>query len=665
MLPAVDRRPTARMPLPAGAMRIGRAADNDLILADDLDISLHHAKLTKLPAGGYEIDDLGSQNGTFVNGLRVSRAMVTEDDIVGIGRSTFRLTEDVLQQFIDDGEISLAAHDLVVKVAGGKVLLDHVSFPVPESCLLCIIGPSGAGKSVLLGALTGLRPADTGIVLYDNRDLYRQYAELRRRIGLVPQESTLHAGLTTRRALQYSAELRLPADARLSERDHRVDEVLGELGLARYANTRLAKLSGGKLKRANIAQELLTKPSLLCLDEPTSGLDPGLDGRVMVWLRDLAHGGRTVIVITHSVDNLDKCDRLLVVVPGGRVAFYGPPAEGLSYFGQARWAEVFQAFERYPDRDWTAEFVASPAYARYARTQEKPAQPPGEQRQPLAVPSPPWRGAVRQMTALTRRYVRVIASERGYLAFMGALPVVLGVLIRAFPARDGLAGPPGTNQNARELLVMLVACACLAGAASSVRELVKERGIYIRERAAGLSSGAYLVSKLLVLGVISIVQSLILVALGLAGRPMPSTGAFLTGAPLAELILGVAALDLASMCAGLLVSSLIGTPEKAVPLLVLLTIIQLILSGGVISLKGIAGLSQLAWVVPSRWGFGAIASTANLNVITPRQDNFTDPIWAHTSANWLRDVTFTIGLAVIFALLAWLRLRRLSPGRRR
>ena len=97
-------------------------------------------------------------------------------------------------------------------VGGGKVLLDHVTFPIPEQCLLGVIGPSGAGKSTLLGALTGTRPADTGTVLYDNRDLYRDYAELRYRIGLVPQESVLHTQLTARRALQYSAELRFPAD---------------------------------------------------------------------------------------------------------------------------------------------------------------------------------------------------------------------------------------------------------------------------------------------------------------------------------------------------------------------------------------------------------------------------------------------------------------------
>src|SRR5260370_36738182 len=94
-------------------------------------------------------------------------------------------------------------------------------------------------------------------------------------------------------------------------------------------------------------------------------------------MRARAHDGRTVIVVTHSVDNLDTCDRLLVLVPGGRIAYYGPPDEGLRYFGQARWAEGFQAFERYADRDWAAGFAPSPADPQYVlgqrpRPQEVP-----------------------------------------------------------------------------------------------------------------------------------------------------------------------------------------------------------------------------------------------------------------------------------------------------
>jgi ABC-type multidrug transport system ATPase subunit len=661
MLPSVDRRPTSRMPLPAKAMRIGRVPDNDVVLSD-LNVSRHHAELRKSPTGQYEIVDLGSHNGTFVNGQRVTKQVLTEQDLVSIGSSTFRLTGGELRQFVDDGNITFTAQELVVK-AGSKVLLDHVSFPIPEKCLLGVIGPSGAGKSTLLGALTGMRPATTGTVLYDNRDLYQNYNELRYRIGLVPQESVLHTQLTARRALQYSAELRFPADVKPAERDGRVDEVMGELGLTRHANTRADRLSGGQLKRVNVAQELLTKPSLLFLDEPTSGLDPGLDKSVMEQMRDLAHDGRTVIVVTHSVDNLDTCDRLLVLVPGGRIAYYGPPEEGLAYFGQARWAEVFQAFDRYPDRDWAAEYAASPAYAQYVLGQRS--QPPQAQegQELAATPPPQRRGAFSQMATLTRRYVRVIASDRGYLTFMILLPILLGVLISQVPAKFGLAGAPHSNPDAGTLLLIMVICACLAGMASSVRELVKERSILTRERAAGLSSGAYLVSKLLVLGVISVLQSTLLVLLGVSWRPIHHPGAFLTAIPLVELILGIALLAVASMCLGLFVSAIVSTSEKAMPFLVLFTMVQVVLSGYVVPLADNVGLKQLSVISPSRWGLAAAASTVDLNHISLAPPF--DPLWDQTSANWLRDMGIMAGLAVIFALLAYIKLRTLGPRRRK
>jgi ABC-type multidrug transport system ATPase subunit len=665
LLPSVDRKPTARMPLPAKAMRIGRTPDNDLVLSD-LNVSRNHAELRKSRSGSYEIVDLGSHNGTYVNGQPVTAQMLTEQDIVSIGSSTFRLKDGELRQWVDDGEITFTAQDLVVKVSGGKVLLDHVTFPIPEKSLLGVIGPSGAGKSTLLGALTGMRPADTGTVLYDNRDLYQNYNELRYRIGLVPQESVLHTQLTARRALQYSAELRFPADTKPAERDVRVDEVMGELGLTKHANTRADRLSGGQLKRVNVAQELLTKPSLLFLDEPTSGLDPGLDKSVMEQMRDLAHDGRTVIVVTHSVANLDTCDRLLVLVPGGRIAYYGPPDEGLDYFGQPGWAEVFQAFEAYPDRDWASEFAASPAHAQYVLGRPRPVQPPNEQ-ELAAAPPPQRRGGFRQMTTLTRRYVRVIASDRGYLTFMVLLPIILGALIRLIPTSpDGLAGPPGKNNQISTLLLILVICACLSGTASSIRELVKERPIYIRERAAGLSSGAYLFSKLLVLGVISIVQSFLLVLLGVAGRsPMPAHGAFLPGSPLIEIMLGIAVLAVASMCLGLLVSALVSTSEKAMPFLVLLTMAQVILSGGVLLLT--SPLTYLAAIAPSRWGYAAVATTVDYDKISPPAafGTIIDPLWKQSSANWLRDMGLMIGLAAVYTLLTWIQLRRIGPRRRK
>ena len=360
---SIVRQPSAIMRLPTKTLRIGRNSDNDVVVSD-LSVSRYHAELRRT-ARGFEIVDMASHNGTFVNGQWVTSAPVTERDIISIGPATFRLVGDELQEFIDTGDISLQARELTVQLPGGKVLLDHVSFPLGERCLLGVIGPSGAGKSTLLGALTGIRPATQGGVLYDNRDLYTYYDELRYRIGLVPQQEILHTQLSARRALGYAAELRFPRDTSKAERQHRITEVLDELSLTKHAETKTSALSGGQQKRVNVAMELLTKPSLLFLDEPTSGLDPGLDKSVMELMADLAHDGRTIIVVTHSVANLDLCDRLLVLVPGGKIGYFGPPELALEHFGQPGWAEVFQAFDAEPGRDWAGEYQRSGYHARY------------------------------------------------------------------------------------------------------------------------------------------------------------------------------------------------------------------------------------------------------------------------------------------------------------
>ncbi|MFJ1606321.1 FHA domain-containing protein [Streptomyces sp. NPDC088253] len=649
------QRPTTVRPLPTRTVRIGRGADNDLVI-DDLVVSRRHAELLAHPDRTYEILDLGSHNGTFLNGQPVTRAAVTAGDIVGIGHSAFRLVGDELQEYVDTGEVSLDVQELTVAVdRGRKILLDQVSFPVGEKCLLAVVGPSGAGKSTLLNALTGQRPADRGAVLYDGRDLYRDYAELRQRIGLVPQDDILHAQLTVRRALAYAAELRFPQDTAKAERQARVDEVIQELGLEQRAGQPIHSLSGGQRKRVSVALELLTKPSLLFLDEPTSGLDPGMDRSVMHMLRGLADDGRTVIVVTHSVLSLDVCDRLLVLAPGGKVAYFGPPEEALAYFGYEQWPEAFEAFERDQDRDWAGEYRSSPLQGRYIDSSSPQPHLPRARTAAVVGPPPKAQSWGAQLGTLVRRYAAVLGADRTFLAVMIALPCIMGVMARA------VAGGRLTLETSMNALLTLCIGGVLVGAANAVREVVKERVIYQRERAVGLSRSAYLMSKIVVLGAITVLQAVVLTLVALFGVDLNAPrGKGVLMPPLLEITLAVALLAFSAMMLGLLVSAVVTKEEVTMPLLVLIAVVQVVFSGALLKLHGVPGMEQLAWLVPARWALGAMSGTIALGRIVPGTLT-SDPLFRHEPSVWLVNMGMLVALSIVFGCVVARLLRRHEP----
>lgn len=660
-----DRSPTTFHQMALGrVMRIGRALENELVVSD-LQVSRHHAEFRATPDGRFEIHDLGSHNGTYVNGQPLAKAgsaLLGPNDIVGVGHSTFRLVGDRLEEFVDTGEVSFSARHLTVTVDGGKQILKDVSFGVPEKSLIAVIGPSGSGKSTLLKALTGYRPANQGDVLYDNRNLYKQFAELRQRIGLVPQDDILHKELTVRTALKYAAKLRFPGDTAETERAARIDEVLRELKLDIHKDKKITSLSGGQRKRVSVALELLTKPSLIFLDEPTSGLDPGMDRDVMQLLRGLADDGRTVLVVTHSVAELAICDKLLVMAPGGSVAYFGPPEEALNFFGYTTWADVFSAFENYRDYDWSGRWRGSQHYQMYAADIDAVApqsvhMPPPNQMRP---PKPQGWGA--QLFTLIRRYVSVIASDKGFMGLMVILPAVLGVVSVVIPADFGLAPPTPPsrfNGDAGTIMLILAVGMCFSGAANSVRELIKERVIYERERATGLSRSAYLMSKVIVLGMITALQGVIICGIGFATRELPEEGLIMP--PAVELCVAIIALGFTSMMFGLVISSLVKTAEKTMPLLVMFAIVQVVFTGVLFQVYGSPGLEQFAWLMPSRWAIAATGATLDLGHLMPpwdqkNPDNL-DPLWEHTAGQWGLNVTILllIGIACGFAVARLLR----------
>ncbi|MET9447770.1 ABC transporter ATP-binding protein/permease [Streptomyces cinerochromogenes] len=668
-----DRSPTTFHQFALGrVMRIGRALENDLVVSD-LQVSRNHAEFHATPDGRFEIRDLGSHNGTYVNGQPIAKggsALLGPSDIVGVGHSTFRIVGDRLEEFVDTGEVSFSARHLTVTVDGGKQILKDVSFGVPEKSLVAVIGPSGSGKSTLLKALTGYRPANQGEVLYDNRNLYKQFAELRQRIGLVPQDDILHKELTVKKALKYAAKLRFPADTTAQERDARIDEVLRELKLDIHKDKKVTSLSGGQRKRVSVALELLTKPSLIFLDEPTSGLDPGMDRDVMQLLRGLADDGRTVLVVTHSVAELALCDKLLVMAPGGAVAYFGPPEEALNFFGYDSWADVFSAFENYRDYDWAGRWKGSQHYQMYAADVDSVA-PQAVQMPPMQAIRPPKpQGWFSQFVTLVRRYVSVIASDRGFLALMVLLPAVIGsVSLLIHPDRGLLPNGPNPqtgqivpNGTATTVLLILAVGACFAGAANSVRELIKERVIYERERATGLSRSAYLMSKVFVLGVITGFQGLLVGVIGFGRREVPDEGLILGHATLLELSLPIMGLGFAAMMFGLIISSLVKTAEKTMPLLVMFAIIQVVFTGCLFALHGTVGVNEFSYLMPSRWAVAAAGTTLDFNRISPPEtagDN--DPLWNHTVGAWAGDMIALIALGVICGFFVARFLRRHEP----
>ena len=321
-------RPGRPAEAPPGSIKIGRNTDNDIVIPDVL-ASRHHATLVPGP-GGTEIRDNRSINGTFVNGSRVESAVLHEGDTVTIGNVDLVFRGGTLVRRTEttaaSGTGGLDVHGVTWTIEGNKTLLDNISLTARPGTLTAVIGPSGAGKSTFARLVAGYTHPTTGTVAFEGHDMHAEYASLRSRIGMVPQDDVVHGQLTVNQALMFAAELRLPPDTNKEDRERVVAQVLEELEMTQHGETRVDKLSGGQRKRASVAMELLTGPSLLILDEPTSGLDPALDRQVMTMLRQLADAGRVVLVVTHSLSYLDVCDQVLLLAPGGKTAFCGPPS---------------------------------------------------------------------------------------------------------------------------------------------------------------------------------------------------------------------------------------------------------------------------------------------------------------------------------------------------
>ena len=693
VVPSGDLAATGEITI-SGSGTIGRRPDNSLTVNDPT-MSGRHARVEVTPQGAV-VTDLASTNGTFVGGKRVDRYVVTRPTVFGMGSTFIRIEPDgtcSIPVLTKGGE--LVGKDLTFSVNDGRLrLLDGISFKLPGNELLAVVGPSGAGKSTLLKALTGEQKAQAGQVLFDGLDVYEHYPVMRNKIGVVPQNDVIHSALTVRQTLEYAAELRFAKDVSRAERRGRIDEVLEDLDLGEHVGKRVKKLSGGQRKRVSTAIELLTRPALLFLDEPTSGLDPQLDRDVMELLATLAHGtrpgdtGRTVMVVTHNENHIDRADKVLILAAGGRPVYFGSPRQVIPYFRE-RLAELRAAGQLvvsaprggFPDPGQIEGFADVYALIRnhtqvlraHLEAVEPSTRRGDGRRIPTAVsasrPKAPQQSAARQVSTLVRRHMRIIAADPSYLAFMLALPIIMGLLTKVISGNDGFAKPEHVVLDAVQaqqegpspavtLLVILITGAAFSGMSVTIRELVGERDVFLREKAVGLRAGAYLVAKVIVLALIVTVQTALMMGIALALNKHPS-GAVLLGSPGLELAVCCWAVAFASGLLGLAVSAFVSSSEQVMPVLVVSIMGQLVLAGGVVPITGRAVFEQLSWLMPARWGYAMASSTIAMNEIIPYR---ADDLWEHTKRQWLTDYGYLSLIGLVCMIACYVGLAR--RGRR-
>jgi len=651
---------------------IGRDPGCQMVLVDPT-VSRQHARIERR-GQDYWLVHLSQTNPTFVNSQSIHSTVLRPNDVIQIG--AYRLTFDGRRLVGADqrGTIRLDGHGLTRRVhdgAGPKVILDNVSLSIQPGEFVALVGGSGAGKSTLMNALSGFEPADQGRVLINGDDYYRNLPVYRSLIGYVPQKDILHGQLTVERALRYVAALRLPADLSRPEVDRRIAEVLQQVKLEHQRQTFVSRLSGGQRKRVSISVELLAEPSLLFLDEPTSGLDPGLDKEIMQLLADQAHyRGRTVVLATHATANIDQCDHVAFLAPGGKLAFFGPPAEARQFFnGAPDFADIYLLLQDQTQGEaWERRFRQSVEYQRNVqqRLSQPASVPPVSRSQTTSQATLGGRLKAaldpRQLGILIRRYAELITNDRRNLGILLLQAPIIGVFLWLVATAKAFSGEPDPKLagDAQSMIFIMSCVAVWFGVINAAREIVKEADIYRRERMANLGILPYVLSKVVVLTVLCLVQALVLLAIVTSRTGMPKAGILLP--PALELFASLFLTAEAAMATGLLLSAISPNEDRAVSLVPLVLIPQIIFAGLVFELKEAA--QSASWLTLSRWAIEAMGAVVNLKALQGTLPRGADsPVkafaYSHSAgyllSRWLVLLVFIVGY---LALTCWIMKRK-------
>lgn len=628
-------------------LTVGRDNNCDIVLPH-IGVSKHHATILH-EQDGYHIIDNGSTNGIIINNKRISgKEMLHEKDVIVIANTKLIFTSSMISYCCYKSGISVDVSDIVViRRNKGKeqITCNHVSMNIKPGELVAIIGGSGAGKSTILNCMCGYLEPAQGDVYINGIDLYRNFDTLKKLIGYVPQSDIIYDNLTLHDMLLYTSKLRLPNDITSTERESAIDKAIEMVELTEKKNSLISSLSGGQRKRASIAVELLSDPNLLFLDEPASGLDPGTERNLMNSLRSMANSGKTVILVTHSTLNLKLCDKIVFMGKDGNLCFYGSIDDALEFFDVNDVVNVYNMItENAPE--WSAKYL-------------KTAAPVGKSRPVENTASHKKESKLRQLSVLCARYIKLVTNDKQRLLLLLVQAPLLAFLI-SFVA-DG-------NQfeqydMTKSLLFALSCSAFWIGMLNAIQEVCKERTVMKREYMTGLSLGAYITSKIIVLGGLCLIQSFLVVTVFSLSAGLPENGLMM--APYIELLLTTFLTAVASAATGLFVSSLFTNADRAMTVAPILLMPQILFSGLIFKLSGASEL--VSWLAVCRWSMEGYGTTANLNslplrlqqegIAVPHEaEDFFDFTLPHMLTSWGILVIYT----VVFLLLARIVLSKIG-----
>lgn len=483
-----------------------------------------------------------------------------------------------------------------------KIILSNLSLDIAPGEFIAIVGCSGAGKTTLMNILSGYAKPSKGHVYVEGLDILENEELLKGQIAYVPQEEILDSTLTLYKSLEYSLRLRMTS-LKKDKIKSTINHVLKTLELSHVKNTLIKNLSGGEKKRASIATEMLSDPSLFLLDEPTSGLDANIEKKIMKKLKEISLTGKTVVITAHTVSNLSLCDKILFMGTNGRICYFGPYKDINAYFGVKEFVDIYDILKE-DSGVWYKK------YKENALPEEKFEHKKIEKKKRV--------GFLSQTLTLVKRYAKSLFNNKLMCALLLGESLLMGVLICLATEKDSLLNP----LTASMMCVAFTMASMWLGLFNTLQEVVKERHMLKKECMSGLNFSSYIVSKIIVVFVLCLYQAVTCVSIvyfHLDPRP-DDTIIFGT---LFELIINFFLIAFSTGIIGLFVSSLVKDTKTTLIFSPLYMMVQMLFSGMFVPFVNLT--KKISYFTSGRWGyesFGTISNLLSYGVLEPSEDFF-------------------------------------------